>query len=118
MLHLQGTLDPTGLVMLVVLETTRLSALRPKRNTSAIPPQHHIESRTGDDPATPAWKAGMLPTYTTETWWILVTPNVQSGQSVPAVMLSRLFKRPQANHEDGNRIYRLELATGFDPAAC
>ena len=27
-----------------------------------------MEHQTGDDPATPAWKASMLPTYTTGAW--------------------------------------------------
>lgn len=27
-----------------------------------------LECQTGDDPATTAWKAVMLPTYTTGTW--------------------------------------------------
>lgn len=43
---IHGTLDPTGLVMLVVLETTRLSASDPKSETSAIPPQHHMKHQT------------------------------------------------------------------------
>lgn len=39
-----------------------------------------LECQTGDDPATTAWKAVMLPTYTTGTYLIFASNNKNAYQ--------------------------------------